>query len=128
MELLRGHPFPSSMPSSVILALKRAAELALEEGLEKRYRRHYIAGRATRAGLRNLGFQIVPKEEEASSTITAARVPNDIDIGKLKGILNERFDILIAEMGALTGVNGIRIGHNGCNRFTNVRHTHDSCN
>jgi aspartate aminotransferase-like enzyme len=108
-----GHPFPSSMPSSVILALKRATELALEEGLEKRYRRHYIAGKATRAGLRNLGFQIVPKEEEASSTITAAMVPNNINIGKLKGILNERFDILIAEMGALTGVKGIRIGHMG---------------
>jgi len=108
-----GHPFPSSMPCSVILALKRATELALEEGLENRYRRHYIAGKATRTGLRNLGFQIVPKEEEASSTITAASVPKDIDIGKLKGILNERFDILIAEMGALTGVKGIRIGHMG---------------
>lgn len=108
-----GHPFPSSMPCSVILALKRATELALEEGLEKRYRRHYIAGKATRAGLRTLGFEIVPREEEASSTITAARVPNGIDIGKLKEILNERFDILIAEMGALTGVKGIRIGHMG---------------
>ncbi len=108
-----GHPFPSSMPCSVILALKRATELALEEGLEKRYRRHYIAGKATRASLRALGFEIVPREEEASSTITAAKVPNGIDIGKLKGILDERFNILIAEMGALTGVKGIRIGHMG---------------
>jgi len=108
-----GHPFPSSMPCSVILALRRATELALEEGLEKRYRRHYIAGKATRAGLRTLGFEIVPREEEASSTITAARVPNGVDIGKFKEILNERFDILIAEMGALTGVKGIRIGHMG---------------
>src|SRR5215467_1398931 len=35
-----GHPHPSSMPTSIIVGLKKATELALQEGLEERYKRH----------------------------------------------------------------------------------------
>ncbi len=35
-----GHPFPTTMPTSVIVAYKKVLEIALEEGLENRAGRH----------------------------------------------------------------------------------------
>ena len=108
-----GHPFPGSMPSSVVLALKRAVELALEEGLENRYKRHAISSKAVREGIRALGLKCLPKEEIASDTVTALTLPDGISEDEVRQIINEKFNIMVSLMKNLIGLNGIRIGHMG---------------
>jgi len=106
-----GHPFPSSMPTTLVLGLRRAVELALEEGLENRYRRHRVSGRAMREGVRALELRVLPDEKVASDTVTVATTPEEVNVNRLREILYDKYDIMIA--GALTGVKGIRIGHMG---------------
>ena len=108
-----GHPFPTSMPCSIVLALKKAIELALEEGLDNRYKRHAISGKAVREGIRTLGLKILPKEEVASSTVTALVLPDGVNEGEVRQTIEEKFNIMVSLMKSLIGLDGIRIGHMG---------------
>jgi alanine-glyoxylate transaminase/serine-glyoxylate transaminase/serine-pyruvate transaminase len=107
------HPQPTTISSNVFRAFKVALELVFEEGLERRLERHRTVGRAYREALRALGFTTVPREEDASDTVTAARPPEDIEAPKLQEGLREKFDIVVS--GGLTELAGqiLRIGHMG---------------
>jgi aspartate aminotransferase-like enzyme len=107
-----GHPFPTSMPTTVIIALREAAKLALEEGLEKRYRRHEIASLAMREGCRKIGFEPYVREEVRSKTVTVVSIPPGSD-QKIRQGLENRFNIMVAGgVGELKG-RTIRIGTMG---------------
>jgi len=108
-----GHPFPGSVPTSVVLALRKAIELALEEGLENRYKRHAISGKAVREGIRALGLQCLSTDEIASDTVTALTLPNEIREDEVRRIIKEKYNIMVSLMNNLIGLNGIRIGHMG---------------
>jgi len=108
-----GHPFPASVPTSVVLALRKAIELALEEGLENRYERHAISGKAVREGIRALGLKCLPKEEIASDTVTALLLPEGISEIDLRRFIEDKFNIMVSLMKSLIGLEGIRIGHMG---------------
>jgi len=108
-----GHPHPTSMPTPNILALGKAVKIALSEGLQNRYRRHYVAGRAVREGIRAMGLQVVPKEAEASDTVTAVGVPQGAE-DKIRRMMQDEFNLLIG--GSLPGWGEgktIRIAHMG---------------
>jgi len=98
-----GHPFPTSMPTTVIIGLQKAAKLALEEGLEKRYRRHETASLAMYEGCRVLGFEPYARPEIRSKTVTVIRVRPD-SVAKIKEDLENRFNIMVAGgLGELKG-------------------------
>ena len=105
-----GHPFPTSMPTTVILALHEAVKLALEEGLENRYRRHFIASAALVAGCKKIGFEPLVSEKERSKTVTLLGVNEET---KLRAILENEFNIMIA--GGVSKLKGkaVRIGTMG---------------
>jgi aspartate aminotransferase-like enzyme len=105
-----GHPFPTSMPTTVILALHEAVKLALEEGLENRYRRHFVASAALRAGCKKIGFEPLVSEEARSKTVTILGVNDE---SKLRAILENKFNIMIA--GGVSKLKGkaVRIGTMG---------------
>jgi alanine-glyoxylate transaminase/serine-glyoxylate transaminase/serine-pyruvate transaminase len=107
------HPQPTTISSNVFRAFKVALELVFEEGLERRLERHRTVGRAYREALRALGFTMVPREEDASDTVTAARPPENIEAPKLQEGLREKFGIVVS--GGLTELTGqiLRIGHMG---------------
>jgi len=107
-----GHPFPTAMPTSVIIAMHEAVKLALEEGLENRYRRHLVASKAMREGCKILGFEPVAAEEVRSKTVTLVKAPKDM-AGKIVETMENKFDILIA--GGLSKLKGkaIRVGTMG---------------
>ena len=88
-----GHPFPTAMPTTVIIAMHEAVKLALEEGLEKRYRRHLVASKAMREGCKRLGFEPVAAEEVRSKTVTLVSAPT---AGKIIETMENNFNILIA--------------------------------
>jgi aspartate aminotransferase-like enzyme len=108
-----GHPFPGSVPTSVVLALRKAIEIALSEGLENRYKRHAISSKAVREGIRALGLKCLSKEEIASDTVTALTLPNEISEDEVRQIIMEKYNIMVSLMKNLIGLNGIRIGHMG---------------
>jgi aspartate aminotransferase-like enzyme len=114
-----GHPFPSSMPSSAIVALKKAVELVLKEGLENRYRRHAEAARRMREGLREVKLEVFTDEKFYSNTVSVAKVSPKWD-RELRKQLAEKYDIMVA--GGLEGLSGsiIRIGHMGTSARTNA--------
>ncbi len=107
-----GHPHPSSMPTSVIVGLRKATELALQEGLEERYRRHKEVAAFARKQFEEIGLDLFPDRKYASDTVCAVRSDPKWD-SKLRSELISRFDIMIS--GGLGELEGklLRIGHMG---------------
>jgi alanine-glyoxylate transaminase/serine-glyoxylate transaminase/serine-pyruvate transaminase len=107
-----GHPHPTSMPTSVIIALRKAVSMALEEGLENRYRRHADVARAMRTGLQGLGLDVFTKPGFYSGTVSVGRVDARWDMEFRKRLVSE-YDIMIA--GGLGPLKGkvVRVGHMG---------------
>jgi aspartate aminotransferase-like enzyme len=108
-----GHPFPTSQPASLVVALHKAVEMALAEGLEARYRRHDLAGKAVRAAVRALGLELLAEEDVASPTVTVVIFPKGFDADALRATLFRRYSIMVAGLGAFIPKSGIRIGHMG---------------
>ncbi len=111
-----GHPFPTTINTYSIVALREAIKVALEEGLEKRYERHRRAAAATRAALRQLGLPPLARDEKyASPTLTAARMPPQLD-GRAKELMSRLLSnhrIMIGGgLGPLSG-RMIRVAHMG---------------
>ncbi len=109
-----------TMPTTNVLALGEAVKIALREGLQSRFRRHSVAGKAVREGVRAMGLSVLPEEEDAAGTVTAVKVPMNAE-DKIRGLMAERFNIMIG--GSLGGLAKgketygkgelIRIGHMG---------------
>ncbi len=111
-----GHPYPTTINTYAYLALKVAAEVAIEEGLEKRYERHRRMAAAFRAAAKAMGLGLVSRNEEyASPTITAIELPPELR-GKIEHIVGKMlrdYRIMISRGIAATEETAIRIGHMG---------------
>jgi alanine-glyoxylate transaminase/serine-glyoxylate transaminase/serine-pyruvate transaminase len=107
-----GHPYPSSMPTSIIAALNTSIDIALKEGLAARYERHKKVAALTRAGLESLGLEIFPDKKYASSTVSVAKIDPARD-RLVRDTLDEKYDIMIG--GGIGDLEGkiLRIGHMG---------------
>jgi aspartate aminotransferase-like enzyme len=107
-----GHPYPSSMPTSVIVALRKAVELSLKEGLQNRYKRHAKSASQLRDGISDMGLEIFTSRSFLSNTVTVAKV-RPAWSASLRRRLLEEHDIMIAD--GLESLSGkiIRIGHMG---------------
>lgn len=107
-----GHPYPTSMPTSVIQALAKCVDMALKEGLGNRYARHKICKKALREGIRSLGLENFVKEENASETLTTVGLPDRLKSSMIIAHMQDDFNIIIGSMNML-GINGLRIAHMG---------------
>lgn len=104
---------PISMPVHTVFAFQEAVKMALEEGVENRFRRHRIAGKAVREAARTLGLEIFPEEEIASDTLTAIRVPEGIDCKKIMDVMRETYNVMISAGLEQLATSTWRIGHMG---------------
>jgi alanine-glyoxylate transaminase/serine-glyoxylate transaminase/serine-pyruvate transaminase len=107
-----GHPYPCTMPTSTIVALDKAVDIALAEGLDRRYERHRKVAELARTGLESIGLEIFADKEYASNTVSVAKVTRDQD-RLIRSELEEKYDIMIG--GGINDLEGkiIRIGHMG---------------
>ncbi|MCE5249944.1 alanine--glyoxylate aminotransferase family protein [bacterium] len=87
---------PMTMATHLVYALDEAARLALDEGLEARFRRHRTSSAALRAALPHLGLSLFPDVSIASPTTTAILPPENIKEGAIRKILKERYGVLAA--------------------------------
>lgn len=107
------HPYPTTVPTGVVHALNVALEQILDEGLERRLARTAAAARATRIGLRNLGFEMFCDDACASPVTTAVKVHEAISTRELMAYLREGFGIYVS--GGIGDLRGkiFRVGHMG---------------
>ncbi|HEX6122169.1 MAG TPA: alanine--glyoxylate aminotransferase family protein, partial [Ktedonobacterales bacterium] len=69
------HAYHHTSNVSLIYALHTALRLALEEGLEARFARHALHGRALREGAAALGLRTLPAPEHQLPMLAALRLP-----------------------------------------------------
>lgn len=106
------HPYPVTIPSNLILALDRALQIILDEGLEKRFERHRRAQTALREGLERIGFRLFVDARWASPTVTVAYPPSGADATALIRSVRTRGFAISGGLEQLAG-KVIRIGHLG---------------
>jgi len=106
--------FPYTPSVSTIYALESVLTEALEEGVEHVAARHQAIARACRAGVGALGLKLWPAREEiAGPAATGVALPEGIEDKKLRGLMRERYGVMISGgYGELAG-KLIRLGHMG---------------
>ena len=95
-KFLANYETPYTPAVTLFYALDEALLMIKEEGLEARYNRHNLCARSLYAGLEALGFQIFPRVQFRSQTVVAANYQPDIDDKKFRGLLRERYHIVVA--------------------------------
>ncbi len=97
---------------SLIVGLREALRIILDDGLEKVLARHRALAEATRAAMRALGLELLAPDSP-SFACTAVRVPAGVDGKALLQHLRDRYDVTLAGgQGHLAG-KIFRVGHMG---------------
>jgi aspartate aminotransferase-like enzyme len=78
---------PFTPAVSLFFGLDVALAMIEREGLEDVWARHDLLARATRAGAAALGLELYGDPDERSTVVTAIELPEDIDGGKVPGVL-----------------------------------------
>ena len=108
-----GHPYPTTQSASLILALDKALDIVLKEGLDARYKRHQIVSESLRECCKVMGVPPFAHESTASPTVTVLKgFTKDTDL-KIRTMLEQKYNIMISKgLGHLFG-EVVRIGHMG---------------
>ncbi len=77
-------------------ALEEALKVVLEEGLERRFRRHATCAKAFYRAGEELRLTPYAKEEHRSNTVIALRVPAGLDNAEVIRVMRERYGVVIA--------------------------------
>lgn len=104
---------PISMPTQMTHALGVAVRLVLEEGLEARFRRHAVAGRAFRAGIEAMRLEMFPDTSVRSDTVSCIKTPPGIEPAALVKRMRETYGILIGTGLDKMRTTTLRVGHMG---------------
>jgi aspartate aminotransferase-like enzyme len=104
---------PISMPTQLTHALGVAVRLVLEEGLEARFRRHAVAGRAFRAGIEAMRLEMFSDKSIQSDTVSCVKTPAGIDPAAVVSHMRQHYGILIGTGLDKIRTTTLRIGHMG---------------
>ena len=98
---------------SVFFALEVALDMIVKEGLANVFARQARMAQAARDGIKSLGLSLFAEESHASNTVTSVAASNGLDIKKMRKILREEHDVVLA--GGQRHLDGkiFRIGHLG---------------
>lgn len=111
LEKKKETPFTPATP--LFYALEVALEEVLDEGLEERIRKHRIAAKAFYKALSFAGLEPFVEERFRSNVVIAAKYRKGMDDKTFRGMLNKKFDVVIA--GGFGDLKGkiFRIGNMG---------------
>jgi aspartate aminotransferase-like enzyme len=104
---------PFTPPVSIFMALDVALGMIADEGLDNVFERHRLLGRAARAAVRALDLELFGAEDEAANVVTAIKLPEGIDGGKVPKTMRDKYGVTIA--GGQNQLKGkiARIAHTG---------------
>lgn len=106
--------FPFTPSVAEINGLNAALDRYLDEGADRVWARHALTAAACRAGIQALGLSLwAAREEIASPTTTAVRMPEGIDAGPVMAEARARYGVSLSAGRAETLGRLIRIGHMG---------------
>jgi alanine-glyoxylate transaminase / serine-glyoxylate transaminase / serine-pyruvate transaminase len=109
------HAYHHTAPIHMVYAFEEALRLVLDEGLERRFARHVAAHRSLAAGLKAMGFDLLPPEAARLPMLNAVKLPEGLDEAALrKRLLVEHGIEVGAGLGELKG-KVLRVGLMGVN-------------
>ncbi|MDD2482161.1 MAG: aminotransferase class V-fold PLP-dependent enzyme, partial [Lutispora sp.] len=85
----KNHQYPSTPAISIMYAMDYQLDKILEEGLENRFARHLAMAEYVRAWAEK-NFELFPKEEYISNTLTTIKNIREIDVSLLNKELGKR--------------------------------------
>ena len=116
---------PFTPAVGVVHAMQEALRLMTEEGVEQVYARHARIGEHVRRGILDLGLELFADPAVASNTVTAVRLPADLDASSVIKNLRERRHVVVGSgQEQLKGLI-FRIGHMGWVHEDDVQHLLD---
>ena len=89
------HVYHHTAPVSMILGLREALRVVLEEGLEARFERHRRNAAALRAGIEALGLKLVAPEGFRLDQITPLWIPEGVEDAQVRTALLREYGIEI---------------------------------
>lgn len=105
---------------SLTVALDTALGMIREEGLDDLFARHRTMGRATREAVKAIGLELFSPDDEMCSSVTAVKVPADVDEGKLRKTMLDKYGVQLAGgQGTMKG-NIFRVGHCGYYNYSDI--------
>ncbi|MFO7928375.1 MAG: alanine--glyoxylate aminotransferase family protein, partial [Candidatus Humimicrobiaceae bacterium] len=107
---------------SIIVAMNKALDRLLEEGLENSYKRHKVLAKATQKAVEKIGLNLFVKDEAIrGDSVTSVEVPEGVDGKKVTNIMRTKYGVQIAGgQGKLKG-KIFRIAHLGwCGIFDTI--------
>lgn len=112
-EWAEWHPYPTTLPTNIIVALHQALLNVLDYGLDAWIASHAETANRVREGMFAMGFTMFPDEAYASPTITAFNTRADVDLASMTKTLLQEHHIAIS--GGLDELKGriFRVGHMG---------------
>lgn len=117
---------PTTPPVSLFYALDVALEMMLAEGREAIFERHHRAGEYVRGRAKAMGLELLADHRYASDTVTAIKLPSEIDAKALLGTIRQEDRIVLASgQGPLKG-KIFRVGHLGFFTEADLKQTMDA--
>jgi len=108
---------PFTPAVSLVMAMSKAVDILLQEGLEAAWERHRMLALCTRAAVQAMGLELFPKVLERAYAVTAIKAPEGISGGEIVRHMNRVHGVIIA--GGQEHLKGkiFRIGHVGYYNF-----------
>jgi alanine-glyoxylate transaminase / serine-glyoxylate transaminase / serine-pyruvate transaminase len=107
------HPFPVTMPTSIVLALRTALHSLLHQGLDSRLNHYRQMAAHLRTGLMQQGMKLFAHEDTMAATITAAYCPPGITAPEIRDYLLRECNVQITTGFGPYKQDVIRVGHMG---------------
>ena len=102
----------STQPVNLIYALEASLDMILNEGLEKRFKRHSIIAKACRAAMVGMGLQLVAEKGYEADTVTGVYYPEGVDDVAFREEVSKNHVTVARGVGEFQG-RIFRIGHMG---------------
>jgi len=99
-------------PVNLIYAYNEALKMVLNEGMERREKRHIAYGRGIRAALRTYGMKPLAEEEVAAPTLSCIFYPEGVEDAAFRNKLASKGIVVAGSLAHLAG-KAFRIGHMG---------------
>ncbi len=107
------HPYPTTLPTNVIVALNAALGRIFEQGIEDHMARIRSAAIHTREGMDKFGFKMLPDPAFTAPMLSAFYALAGMKVGDFMRDLREEHGLMISGgLGDLTG-RIFRVGHMG---------------
>lgn len=104
-------PWTPAVPQ--VFQLQKALDILLAGGMQASFARHARQAAALRAGAQALGLKLFAEPTHASNAVTSVCKPDGVEISDLRGLMREKYGVVLAGGQQRLKNDIFRIGHLG---------------